>query len=429
MTTDIAIIGGGAAGFMAAIFAARSKARVVLLERTADGGRKILISGGGRCNVLPSRFDPSQYFTDSSPNILRNVLRSWPDHAQRAFFEAELGLALELEEETGKLFPSSHKARDVRDTLVRVAREEGAEILFDAAVRGVEKQGIRWFVQLMDGSGIDAGAVVIATGGLSVPKTGSDGIGFRIARGLGHTINETYAALTPLTSSPAPFADLAGVSFPVTLHAPAGAAAATATASGSMGGKRRGALSARGGFLFTHTGYSGPSVLDVSHLAVRALDRGVMQPIRVQWTDRNAAQWDEALRRGNATVANTLRGELPERLLTRLLSIADVPGYRFIAQLRREERARLADALANFELPYNSHEGYRKAEVTGGGVALEEIDARTMQSRLHEGLYFCGEVLDAFGPIGGYNFAWAWATGRLAGMAAGKPAADRVVPA
>jgi predicted Rossmann fold flavoprotein len=399
---------------MAALFAARGSAgaahggesgRVVLLERTADGGRKILISGGGRCNVLPSKFDPSQYFTSSSPNILRNILRSWPDHAQRAFFEEDLGIELKLEEESGKLFPVSDRARDVRDTLVRAVRDAGAEILFDTTVKS-EEQGAdgSWSVVLGSGESLAARNVIIATGGLSVPKTGSDGIGLRIARSLGHTIHETFAALTPLTLEPPAYAELAGVSFPVTITVP------------SAPGRK--AYTTRGGFLFTHTGYSGPSILDVSHHAVRALEAGGHQPLHVQWTDRNEAQWDEALRTGNGTVANVLRRELPERLLNRLLREADVTGAIYIAHLRREQRQRLVELLARFTLPYNGHEGYRKAEVTGGGVALEEIDARSMQSRLHPGLYFCGEVLDAFGPIGGYNFAWAWATGRLAGMAA-----------
>jgi predicted Rossmann fold flavoprotein len=415
MTADTIVIGGGAAGFMATLFAARAGhgTRVVLLERTTDGGRKILISGGGRCNVLPSKFDPSQYFTESSPNILRNILRSWPDHAQRRFFEDDLRLRLELEEETGKLFPATHRARDVRDTLVRAVTDAGGEILYECTVRGIDRvsgdgtSGARWNVQLNTGESMQARNVIIATGGLSVPKTGSDGIGFRIARSLGHTVHETYAALTPLTMTPPAFGTLAGVSFPVTLHVPQPKRAFTAT----------------GGFLFTHTGYSGPSVLDASHFAVRALERGERQPILVQWTALNESQWDAALREGNASVGTIMRRHLPERLLERMLTDAQIPSSRAVPQLRRDERLRLVTMLAAFPLPYNGHEGYKKAEVTGGGVALEEIMASTMESRLHDGLYFCGEVLDAFGPIGGYNFAWAWATGRLAGMAAGKSSA------
>ena len=403
---DVIVAGGGAAGFMAALFAARGGASVTLLERTIDGGRKILISGGGRCNVLPSRFDPAQYFTDSSPNILRNVLRSWPDHAQRRFFEDDLGIPLALEQESGKLFPVSNRARDVRDTLVTAVCDAGARIAFDATVRGIARNDDgSWRVQLTDGSTLNARNIIVAMGGLSVPMTGSEGAGLRIARELGHRVNATYAALTPLTLEPAIYAGLAGVSFPVTLVAPGAAA------------KKRD-YSTHGGFLFTHRGYSGPSVLNVSHFAVRALESGREQPLLVQWTARDEVQWDEQLRKTGATVGSTLRGILPERLLERLLRDAAVAATQRLAQLRRDERARLVEQLARFPLPYNGHEGYKKAEVTGGGVALEEIDARTMQSRIHPGLFFCGEVLDAFGPIGGYNFAWAWATGRLAGTAA-----------
>jgi predicted flavoprotein YhiN len=159
---------------------------------------------------------------------------------------------------------------------------------------------------------------------------------------------------------------------------------------------------------------------------VRALESGSQQPILVQWTARDAADWDAALRMGNATIGSVLRRDLPDRLVQRLLAEGDVPNDRVLPQLRRDERARLVALLTRFPLPYSGHEGYRKAEVTGGGVALEMIDARTMQSRLHPGLYFCGEVLDAFGPIGGYNFAWAWATGRLAGRAAGAASGSRM---
>ena len=155
----------------------------------------------------------------------------------------------------------------------------------------------------------------------------------------------------------------------------------------------------------------------MSHVAVRALERGEDAPIFVQWTSLDVAGWDAALRVPGRTVGPLLRASLPERLVDTLLRVADVPATTPTAQLRREQRMRLSEVLGAFPLPYNGHEGYKKAEVTGGGVALEEIDPRTMQSRRHPGLYFAGEVLDAFGPIGGYNFAWAWATGRLAGMA------------
>ncbi|HSF41527.1 MAG TPA: aminoacetone oxidase family FAD-binding enzyme [Thermoanaerobaculia bacterium] len=400
------ILGAGAAGLVAAIFAAEQGRRVLLLERTKDGGRKILVSGGGRCNVLPSAVDPGRFVTDSSPNTLRKMLLSWPLPEQRRFFEEEVGIALALEPETGKLFPASNSAREVRDRLMALARRRGVEIRFEATAASLEPPADNsntWKVWLREGETILAGAVIVATGGLSLPGTGSDGTGLEIVRRLGHTIHPTYPALTPLTLDPPRYAGLAGISKEVTLTAP---------------GPRR-AFTTHGGFLFTHRGYSGPAVLDISHLAVRSrLAGGPLQPLHVQWTLLDATAWDRALRESPGTTFGLLRRHLPDRLAEALLADAGVDGARPLPQLRREERLRLVDVLTRHFLPWNGDGGYAKAEVTGGGVALSEVDPRTLESRRHPGLFLCGEILDAFGPIGGYNFLWAWATGRTAGLGA-----------
>jgi predicted Rossmann fold flavoprotein len=390
---------------MAAIFAGAGGARVILLETTRDGGRKILISGGGRCNVMPSALKPEQYVTASSPNTLKKILLSWPLAEQRSFFEEELGVPLALEPETGKLFPVSNRARDVRDALLARVRDAGGEIWFEARVvelEPVDRGG--WEVRLADGRVLDAGAVVLATGGLSVPQTGSDGRGLALVRALGHTVHATYPALTPLTCEPPRHAALAGVSLEVELSAPV----------------ERARFVTRGGFLFTHRGYSGPSVLNVSHLAVLSRLRGeAPQRIEVSWTDLDRKGWEALFRESpGSTAGSLLRRRLPDRLADTLLTESAVDGGRPLSQLRRDERLRLLDVLTTYSLPWTGDEGYKKAEVTGGGVALAEVDPRTLESRLHPGLYLCGEILDAFGPIGGYNFAWAWATGRAAGCAA-----------
>ena len=292
----IVVIGAGAAGLMAAIFAADSGRRgVILLERTRDGGRKILISGGGRCNVLPSQVDPSQYVTASSANTLKKILRSWPLAEQRRFFETEVGIPLALEEESGKLFPASNRARDVRDALVELARARGVRCRFESEVTGLRQQSdSSWLVELREGVPLAASAVVIATGGLSVPATGSDGAGLRIARRLGHTVHDVYPALTPLTAEPPRHAALAGVSLEVQLRAPL----------------RKGAFTTTGGFLFTHRGYSGPAVLNISHLAVRSSPEA-RQPILAQWSPLDAEGWMALLQGpGVATVASVVRRHL-----------------------------------------------------------------------------------------------------------------------
>lgn len=403
MRPPIVVCGAGAAGLVAALFIARGGRPVCLLERTSDGGRKILISGGGRCNILPSALDERRFVTDSSPNTLRKILRSWPLAAQRAFFERDLGLALELEADTGKLFPASHRARDVRDALVAAVRAAGADLRFGTTVRQLRPQADGgWRVDIEGGGRIDAAAVILATGGLSVPTTGSDGAGLRIAAELGHAMRPTYPALTPLTQTPPRYAHLSGISLTVALTAGTG--------------KR--ALATSGGFLITHRGFSGPTVLDISHVAVRALMESRTEPIRVCWGNRDADAWEARLRPGPGTVGTAVRELLPQRLVDTLLAEAKVAADLRLAELSRSARRCLIDVLTAWPLPYDGHEGYRKAEVTGGGVDLGAVDPRRLESRRHPGLFLCGELLDAFGPIGGYNFAWAWATGRAAGLGA-----------
>ena len=403
----VAVIGAGAAGTLAAIFAASKGAQTLLLERTADGGRKILISGGGRCNILPARVDESRFVTDSSSGLMRKMLRSWPLREQIDFFQDEVGLRLVQEPETAKLFPASNRAREVRDGLLALAARRGATLLMNTKVTGFAPSGRGWRIEREGNAPLQADAVVVPTGGLSVPGTGSDGLGFEIVERLGHAVHPTYAALTPITADPAPFANLAGVSLNVTITARAQGRAAAST----------------GGFLFTHRGYSGPAVLDVSHVAVRSHAAATTSPARllVRWTPLGDEDWESALRpRGTGTVAGALRAALPDRLATALLGGASVDPGRTLAGLRRDERLRLIETLVRGVLPWTGDEGYRKAEVTGGGVRLSEIDAGTMESRRHPGLFLCGEMLDSFGPIGGYNFLWAWATGRAAGLGAAR---------
>jgi len=400
----IVIVGAGAAGLTAAIFACTGGEPVTVVERTRDGGRKILISGGGRCNVLPAALEPRRFVTDSSPAILQRLLRSWPLGAQREFFEREIGVPLAYEAETRKWFPASGRARDIRDGLVARARRAGARLEFDTALLDLQPAPAGWRLLTTRGE-IQAARVVLATGGLSVPATGSDGAGLRLSAALGHVVQETYPALTPLVVSPPRHEHLSGVSLPVRLRARS----------------PREDMEAQGGFLFTHRGYSGPSVLDVSHVASRS-GRGdaPRASIHVRWCELGSREWEELLIGGGGRVVNLLARHVPQRLADTLMIEAGVPPDRRAAELRRDERTKLIDLLVRYVLPWTGDEGYRKAEVTGGGVALDEVEPGTLESRRQPGLFLCGELLDAFGPIGGHNFAWAWATGRLAGLGAAR---------
>ena len=400
----IVVVGAGAAGLMAAICAAGRGRPVILIERTRDGGRKILISGGGRCNILPSAIDPARFVTASSPHSLRNILRSWPLDEQRRFFEEEADIALTLEVDTGKFFPVSNSARHVRDSLVSLAKRRGVNVRFDAVVVDFEpgRAGGGWIVRLRNGDSVVASAVIVASGGLSVPSTGSDGLGLDIVRRLGHSIHPTYPALTPLVATPHPQQAPAGVSVTATLDA--------------LGSTRT--TKARGGFLFTHRGYSGPVVLDISHVVVQSLAAGRPAPIHVSWGGIERRTWEAKLKSNARQVSAVVRDGVPARLAAALLDDAKIDPARRMSELRRQERVSLIERLTHYLLPWTDHEGYRKAEVTGGGVALGEVHPATLESRIHPGLFLCGEMLDAFGPIGGHNFAWAWATGRAAGLGA-----------
>jgi predicted Rossmann fold flavoprotein len=391
---------------MAAIAASAGPRPVLLLESTQRPGQKILISGGGRCNILPAQASPADFVTDGSPHTLRKIFNTWPLAQVRRFFEEDLGLPLRLEPETSKLFPAADRARVVLDALLDRAGQNGVQLRTGARVVRLEP-GAPWLVHLETGGDtIEAAKVVLATGGLSVTATGSDGSGLRLAQELGHSRVPTYPALVPLTGGNPAHRELAGISLPVTLSAP-------------LPGSKR-LFQTRGGFLFTHRGYSGPAVLNISHIPVRSTFLGGPRPpVWVQWTEMDAVGWDAVFQKARGPVLSLLRERLPERLAAQLLTEAELTGAD-LAQFSREARRRLVETLTHYALPWNGHEGYKTAEVTGGGIALAEVDPATLESRVAPGLYLCGEMLDAFGPIGGYNFLWSWITGRIAGLAAGR---------
>jgi predicted Rossmann fold flavoprotein len=407
---DIAIIGGGAAGLTAAIFARRTAphATIVLLDGAKKLGAKILISGGGRCNVTHDVVTPDDF--NGNRNAIAKVLRTFTVEQTVAWFAA-MGVTMKREE-TGKLFPVSDRAKTVLDALLRECA--GVEMQLDFKVTALEcgshscrfpdrqsgSCGCRTPDAFRINDALDARRVILATGGRSVPKTGSDGSGYALARALGHTVGEVFPALVPLVLEEGHWmTSLSGTSLDAELSVRA--------TSGKVLVRHRGSM------LFTHFGLSGPVVLDVSRhwIAARGLLFANFLPGE---TFESVAS---LLIRGNprATVASVMRGRIPERLLS---AIAGDPVP--LGKLTKEERRRIVRAFVETPVPVVRDRGFDYAEVTADGVPLSEVDVSTMASRKCEGLYLCGEILDVDGRIGGYNFQWAWASGRLAGMNAAR---------
>jgi predicted Rossmann fold flavoprotein len=399
------VIGAGAAGILAAIFAARGGVRTLLIESHSKPGAKIRVSGGGRCNVLPSAMELSDFHTEGSRSALRNMFASWPLAQVREFFERDLGLALKVED-TGKVFPTSDDANEVVAALFRECERAGVVVVSGVRVSELRRcdpaaDGARFELVTALGERVRCVRVALCTGGLSLPKTGSDGWGFDAARALGHRVLVTYPALVPLLTAQQRWNELAGVSLRATVRAMRG---------DTLIEERT------GDFLFTHKGFSGPVVLDQSHHVTDARREGVA--LTVAWLGADAAKWEERLLQGGTrTVVTTLRELLPRRLVSALLELAAVGPDRKLAELSRDERRRLVRVLAACPLDVNGDEGYRTAEVTGGGIALDEVATKTLESRLIPGLFLAGEILDVTGRIGGFNFLWAWVTGRKVGLA------------
>lgn len=408
----VVVVGAGAAGLMAAIWAGRTMATaegaasVVALDGATHLGAKILVAGGGRCNVTHDRVDESSY-NGSSGNAIKKVLRSFGVERTVGFF-AELGVELKREE-TGKLFPTTDRARTVLNALLNAASVAGAKVLNPRRVQSLERIGDGFRVA-GDWGAMEAGRVVLATGGMALPKSGSDGFGYSLARALGHTTTPPiFPALVPLIVEPPHFIrDLSGVTLPATIEVR------------SSSGKKLAAYT--DSTLMTHFGLSGPSVLDISrHLtAARLEDAGAHVVINFLPGETFDTLERALTGLGGRTVLQALRERLPARLAETLVRESGLTAQTTGSTLTREARRALVRAVVEQRPRVTGDRGFTHAEVTAGGVPLSEVHLETMESRVCPGLHLCGEILDVDGRIGGYNFQWAWASGYLAGVGAAR---------
>lgn len=397
-------MGAGPAGLFAARVAAERGRRVVLLEKNRRPGLKILISGGGRCNLTTTRTgaDLEAQYGGRRGRFLRHALRAFPPAALVATFIEE-GVGLHVED-LEKVFPDSQKAADVANALVAMTRRAGVDLRCGAPMLDVVRTADGFSVSTPAGV-VAARRLVLAPGGRSYPKTGATGDGYRVCAELGHRIVPTVPALAPLAIDREWVHALQGIVLPAPI-----------TRLRDRAG--RVLVERRRPVLFTHRGLSGPAPMDVSGYVEECGGGCWLELDLAPETDANgleAALLQSARRDGRALPWSALPGTLPERLRRALMELAGAEGT--LAELPRPARQRLVAATKHLQLPVDRSLGFAHAEVTRGGVALDEVDARTMASKLVPGLFVCGELLDVDGPIGGFNFQAAFATGRLAGLA------------
>ena len=406
---DVLVVGAGAAGLATAIF---TRARdpdlsVVVLDGAKKPGAKILVSGGGRCNVTNAAVTERDYW-GGARSVIRRVLRGLTVRETVRFFQ-DAGVPLH-EEERGKLFPDSNSARQVLDALLTKAAATGVELRPAHRVTAISHYDAGFRVATTAGD-MSARRVVCATGGQSLPKSGSDGAGYLLARSLGHTIVDTTPALVPLVISNEGSGNgslhslLSGVAIDVTLTIWIDGSAATRL-SGPM--------------LWTHFGISGPAALDASRHWLRAQIEG--RPVSVTVNLAGNATFEaieerwiqQARLRPRAGLGTALAAHLPASVAAALLARLGIDAATTLANLPRASRRQLAHAMTAWPLGLSGSRGYNFAEATAGGVELLEIDPETMESRRCRGLYLVGEVLDVDGRLGGFNFQWAWSSAAVA---------------
>lgn len=422
MDWDAVIVGGGAAGLWAAGTAAARGKRVIVLEKNNKAGVKILMSGGTRCNIThhcDSR-KIAEAFGKNGRVLLSVLSRLTPQDVVREF-ESE-GVATKVES-TGKVFPVSDRAIDVRDAVVRRMARFGAEMITGCAVTSVRPMNEGGGFQVTASTAketmeLRCRSVLITTGGLSYSGCGTTGDGYPWAQSMGHSITPLRPALTPLVSNEAWVHDLSGLTLEDV--------AVTAHRNDSGHGKNSMERTvSRGGFLWTHTGCSGPTAMNVSR-CFSDTDHSVSQShvgdcIAIDLLPEDSREaieawlFDEA-KKSNRAISTVLSQRIPKRLADAMLQNLNATQDPHMAELPKKLRLNILDSLKRFQVPIHGTRGYPKAEVTAGGVALGEVNFQDMQSRKQEGLFFAGEILDLDGPIGGFNFQAAWSTGHTAGL-------------
>lgn len=404
---DVIVVGAGAAGLLAGISAGKSGAKTLVLEKNRKPGVKILMSGGTRCNITHNTDNRGivKAFGNNGKFLHSPLAAFSVDETIRFFNQA--GVATKIEP-TGKIFPVSNKALDVLDALLNQLKHENATLLLETPVLDLDpnEDGFLLNTHLQT---FYAKKIILTTGGLSFPGCGTTGDGYKFAMKFGHTIKETQPALAPLKTDARWVHELSGVTIP-----DVGVTACL---------NEKPMMQDRGSFLFTHFGLSGPVILNVSK-ALNSLSNFKDSSLKLDFlpsvkeTDLEAKLQSFASTDGKKLLSVALGELLPRRLLEGLFNQIGFSPERKCAGISKDERKAIVVSIKSKSVNITGTLGYAKAEVTTGGVSLDEVNSKTMESKLKKGLYLAGEILDLDGPIGGFNFQAAWSTGFLAGSQA-----------
>lgn len=404
------IIGGGPSGLMAAVAASENNSKVLLIEKKKGLGRKLKISGGGRCNVT-NRLPYEEIIKNIPGNgkFLYSPFSKFDNESIIEFFESR-GIKLK-EEDHGRMFPVSNKSQDIVDTLVNTIKNNNVEIKEETVVNDISKNDQSFIVKTQDGE-FESKTVIIATGGTSVPQTGSTGDGYRFAKNLGHTITELFPTEVPITSSESFIKNktLKGLSLKnVELSVL------------KKNGKKR--ISHQMDMIFTHFGVSGPAALRCSQFVYKEQKNQKKQDIQLQldvFPEISLQDLENKIKKilseePDKYIKNALRGLIEERYLLFILEQANINENTTFHHLSNQQLTHLAEYFKQFIFTVNGTLSIERAFVTGGGVSLKEIWPKTMMSKIQPGLFLCGEVLDIHGYTGGYNITSALVTGHVAG--------------
>lgn len=402
---DVVVVGGGASGIMAAITARELGANVTILEKNPRLGKKILVTGNGRCN-LTNVNTCSTCYHGADTAFVAGILSQFDVKQTIKFFE-KLGISHKVEDE-GKVFPMSDQASSVLDVLRYQVEQTGINVIYEARVSVIRKKNKdRFELKLADGNSIEGDRVVLAAGGKAMPVTGSNGDGFQLAQKLGHTIQEVFPALVPLKLEGRFFKSITGVKIIGTAEVLDG---------------NRPAASDRGDILFTNYGISGPPVLQISRKAGELLRKGRDAVLRVIMFDNMSKESLEGLLAkrfhyaAGKTVEFSLVGLINKRLIPVLLKETGISNINApVEELSAGEREKILDILTDWRFRITGTTSWPNAQVTAGGVDTREVDKDTLESKIVSGLFFAGEVLDVDGACGGYNLQWAWSSGFVAG--------------